>query len=225
MEQECQSRSEVQATSRYLHPCFIYLFFFLFHLSLLFTSHLCWLLLHLPPPPLFSLLNGRSFYLTPEPVALFNFSCSAASFHTMAVVKLLTSTLLFYILNSLRDYWYPLIQWAVNWIVIASISWYIGRRITRYFICQKILPRVEPSDKAVLISGEKWIMTMSEINKYITLIYFSSDHIFLFVLEFVETFADDAFDGYSECCWVWRNHSWPEAQTGIQRKKSFYNLT
>lgn len=121
----------------------------------LVLSLFLYLCLLLPP---FLLLNGRSVYLTRVPVAFFSLllSCSAAfKLLAMAVVKLLTSTFLFYILNSLRDYWYPLIQWAVNWVVIASISWYIGRRITRYIICQKVLPRVEPSDKGVLITGEK----------------------------------------------------------------------
>ena len=72
----------------------------------------------------------------------------------MAAIKLLTTAVIFYILNASRDYWYPLIQWAVNLTVIASISWFIARRVTRYVICRKLLPTVDPSDKAILITGE-----------------------------------------------------------------------
>lgn len=71
----------------------------------------------------------------------------------MAVVKVVLTVILFYCLCITQRYWYFLISWFVNWAVLASISWWIARKITRDFICKTILPRVQPPGKAVLITG------------------------------------------------------------------------
>lgn len=71
----------------------------------------------------------------------------------MALVKVVLTVILFYVLYTAQKYWYFLISWFVNWAVIASISWWIARKITRDFVCKSILPRVEPTGKAVLITG------------------------------------------------------------------------
>lgn len=71
----------------------------------------------------------------------------------MALVKVILTVVLFYYLNATQKYWYFLISWFVNWAIIASISWWIARKITRDFVCTKILSRVEPTGKAVLITG------------------------------------------------------------------------
>jgi len=71
----------------------------------------------------------------------------------MAVIKILLAVIIFYILNSTRNYWYFLISWFVNLVIIASISWWLSRKITRDFLCKKLLPRVNPTGKAVLITG------------------------------------------------------------------------
>lgn len=71
----------------------------------------------------------------------------------MAVVKVVLTVILFYCLKATQSYWYFLIAWLVNLAVIASISWWIARRITRDFLCKTILPRVDPTGKAVLITG------------------------------------------------------------------------
>ncbi|XP_037031979.1 D-beta-hydroxybutyrate dehydrogenase, mitochondrial-like [Bradysia coprophila] len=71
----------------------------------------------------------------------------------MAWVKVVVSLILFYYLTVSQRYWYFLISWLVNLIVIASISWWIARKITRDFLCKSVLPRVNPTGKAVLITG------------------------------------------------------------------------
>lgn len=71
----------------------------------------------------------------------------------MALVKLLTSASIFYLLFGFRDYWYPIISWLVTIVTIACISWIIARRLCRSFILTSILPRVSGQDKAVLITG------------------------------------------------------------------------
>ncbi|XP_037039810.1 retinol dehydrogenase 7-like [Bradysia coprophila] len=71
----------------------------------------------------------------------------------MALVKVVLTVVLFYCLIATQRYWYFLISWFVNVAVIASISWWIARRITRDFLCKTIFPRVDPTGKAVLITG------------------------------------------------------------------------
>ena len=68
-------------------------------------------------------------------------------------VKVATSVLLFYTLFSLRDSWFPLIAPLVQVIVIACLSWWLGRRIANRFLLRSLLPRVSPTDKAVLVTG------------------------------------------------------------------------
>ncbi len=77
----------------------------------------------------------------------------------MAMVKVVLSLILFYYLTVNQRYWYFLISWLVNVVVIASISWWIARKITRDFICKTILPRVNPTGKAVLITGIRFFNT------------------------------------------------------------------
>jgi len=69
------------------------------------------------------------------------------------LVKVIVTGILFIYLNRTQDNWYFLISWFVNWVVVVSISWWIARMITRDVICKIILPRINPTGKAVLITG------------------------------------------------------------------------
>lgn len=73
----------------------------------------------------------------------------------MALVKVALTAFLFFYLYTTRGYWYYLISWFVNATVIASISWWLARKITRDFLCKTIIPRVNSSGKAVLITGKR----------------------------------------------------------------------
>lgn len=98
----------------------------------------------------------------------------------MAFVKSLVSVILFYILTSTQSYWFPSISWLVNWVVIGSISWFLSRRITRDFICKKVLPRVNPEGKAVLITGEYYFYYYKCINESLN-IFLIKIHIHILV--------------------------------------------
>lgn len=71
----------------------------------------------------------------------------------MAVVKSLTAVTIFFLLYSLRDYWYPSISSAVCVLVIGGISWFLARRVCHYVVLPHLMPRVSGRDKAVLITG------------------------------------------------------------------------
>jgi len=71
----------------------------------------------------------------------------------MAVIKILLTAVTFYILNSTQHYWYFYISWFINWVVIVSIAWWLSRLITRDFLCKWVIPRIDPTGKAVLITG------------------------------------------------------------------------
>ena len=82
----------------------------------------------------------------------------------MTRVKLLVTLLLLYLLNANKDYWYPLVSWLVDFVVIFSIAWFLARRITRDFLCKKIIPRINSNGKAVLITGENTLNFRSKAN-------------------------------------------------------------
>ena len=72
----------------------------------------------------------------------------------MAGIKITVALLLIYFLNGYHEYWYHFISWIVYWVTISCVAWYFSRRITRDFLCDKIIPRVDPHGKAVLITGK-----------------------------------------------------------------------
>lgn len=85
----------------------------------------------------------------------------------MALVKVVLTVVLFLLLNYTKTYWYFLISWFVNYVIIASISWWLARKITRDILCKEVFPRVDPTGKAVLITGLTFQISLQMIVIYL----------------------------------------------------------
>ena len=70
----------------------------------------------------------------------------------MVYIRLAVSFAIFAILWQVWDYFVPLFSWATNLLAVITISWFIGRHVTRLYILPK-LPAVNPKGKAVLVTG------------------------------------------------------------------------
>lgn len=70
----------------------------------------------------------------------------------MVWIRLAVSTVIFAIFWQLWDYTVPLFSWATNLLAVLTLSWFIGRHLTRLYILPR-LPPVNPKGKAVLVTG------------------------------------------------------------------------
>ena len=76
----------------------------------------------------------------------------------MAVFKITTFILTYWILSSCQDYILPVITYFTNWILLLVISWTVGAQITKRILLKKVIPKIDPHKKAVLITGMPFIL-------------------------------------------------------------------
>lgn len=72
----------------------------------------------------------------------------------MVLIKLVTSFGVFVVVYSLQNLiFFELFLWVIKLGLLAAVSWFIGSRIARMIIMNRLLPPVCPKNKAVLITG------------------------------------------------------------------------
>lgn len=72
----------------------------------------------------------------------------------MAKTRISCSVVVFGLLYVSSHYWLFLLSPVIDCLAMLCISWFIGSRIGRHLLLQKVFPRVEGKNKVVLITGE-----------------------------------------------------------------------